>query len=61
MAMVIGDVGIEGETIAALFDTGAELSLVTISTLERLGRNGAIDTTVTPPIVVADGGSVYSH
>ncbi|EER09794.1 cellular nucleic acid binding protein, putative, partial [Perkinsus marinus ATCC 50983] len=58
MAMVIGDVEIEGETITALFDTGAELSLVTISTLERLGMDGAIDTTVTPPIVVADGGKL---
>ncbi|KAF4751088.1 hypothetical protein FOZ63_007956, partial [Perkinsus olseni] len=56
MAMVVGDVEVEGKTIAALFDTGAELSLVTLSTLEDLGVDGDIDTTVTPSISVADGG-----
>ncbi|KAF4646536.1 hypothetical protein FOL47_006026, partial [Perkinsus chesapeaki] len=56
--MVIGKVKVEGRKIKALFDTGAELSLVTLSTLRELGMDGAVDSTVTPSISVADGGSL---
>ncbi|KAF4647062.1 hypothetical protein FOL47_005144, partial [Perkinsus chesapeaki] len=58
MKMVIGNVQIEGITIPALFDTGAEVSLITTSSLQRLAPTAKINGDAKRHISVADGRSL---
>ncbi|KAF4706632.1 hypothetical protein FOZ62_010307, partial [Perkinsus olseni] len=56
--MVIGEVILEGKPVAALFDTGAEVSLVTISTLKEYVPRVAMELRHVPRVSVADGAAM---
>ncbi|KAF4753979.1 hypothetical protein FOZ62_013613, partial [Perkinsus olseni] len=56
--MVIGEVILEGKPVAALFDTGAEVSLVTISTLKEYVPRVVMESRHVPRVSVADGAAM---
>ncbi|KAF4647595.1 hypothetical protein FOL46_004003, partial [Perkinsus olseni] len=58
MMMVIGNVKVEGTVTPALFDTGAEVSLITESALRRLAPDAIVTSSITRHIAVADGGAL---
>ncbi|KAF4718515.1 hypothetical protein FOZ62_004867, partial [Perkinsus olseni] len=58
MMMVIGNVKVEGTVTPALFDTGAEVSLITESALRRLAPDASVTSSITRHIAVADGGAL---
>ncbi|KAF4685415.1 hypothetical protein FOZ60_006585 [Perkinsus olseni] len=59
MVMVIGNVCIEDNVIPALFDTGAEVSLITRQALQRLAPHVDVYTNTPRHISVADGGTLH--
>ncbi|KAF4678090.1 hypothetical protein FOL47_005369 [Perkinsus chesapeaki] len=54
-SMLVGTITIEGQEIPALFDTGAEVSLITRSALRYLSPHAAVDDYIVHNIMVADG------
>ncbi|KAF4683078.1 hypothetical protein FOZ60_009727 [Perkinsus olseni] len=58
-AMVIGTITIEDQEMTALFDTGAEVSLVTRSALRYLLPDAEVNDNVTHNIRVADGAALH--
>ncbi|KAF4681809.1 hypothetical protein FOZ60_011544 [Perkinsus olseni] len=58
MMMVIGNVKVEGTVTPALFDTGAEVSLITESALRRQAPDAIVTSSITRHIAVADGGAL---
>ncbi|KAF4711569.1 hypothetical protein FOZ63_004860, partial [Perkinsus olseni] len=55
VAMAIGEVILEGKPVSALFDTGAEVSLVTISTLKECVPMATVECRHVPKVSVAGG------
>ncbi|KAF4758331.1 hypothetical protein FOZ63_002871, partial [Perkinsus olseni] len=53
--MVIGEVILEGKPVSAVFDTGAEVSLVTISTLKECVPMATVECRHVPKVSVAGG------
>ncbi|EER01214.1 hypothetical protein Pmar_PMAR016830, partial [Perkinsus marinus ATCC 50983] len=56
--MVIGNICVEDNVIPALFDTGAEVSLISRQALQRLAPTAEIYTNSAHHIIVADGGAL---
>ncbi|KAF4650631.1 hypothetical protein FOZ61_000147 [Perkinsus olseni] len=59
--MVLGRVILEGRSTTALFDTGAEVSLVTESMLKEVAPEKKLDTSNIPKVNVADGATLTIH